>query len=123
MVKRLFLLSLLLLRGCGIPCPVGAQSLYKTSRLVLYSGLALDLASTEPGMGRQYRELNPALGQNRVRRIGTAVGLTIGFDLLSHIAKKDGHPKIAAGMNFAAGAVHFSFAVRNLKVDPNLKTR
>lgn len=97
--------------------PERINSGYTLSRITLYSGAAADIASTEIRMQQSgFRELNPVLGQDRARRIGTVVGGTIAVDLLSRYLYKSGRTRSAAVLNYAVGTMHFSFAIRNSRL-------
>lgn len=93
---------------------VMAMPLHGQDRIVLYAGTIADLASTEYAIAQGYREANPILGQNRLRRIGTATAVTVATDLLFHRFVTPRHPKIARVFNFAAGMAHFGAAGWNL---------
>lgn len=99
--------TVLLIAAMAIP-------LHGQDRIVLYAGTIADLASTEYAISRGYREANPILGQNRLRRIGTATAVTVATDLLFHKFVAPRHPKIARVFNFSVGFVHFGATGWNL---------
>jgi hypothetical protein len=88
---------------------------YATSRVALYGGTAWDLGTTEVILKAGGRELNPVLGQNPYRRISVAIGATVATDLATRWFKKNGHPKLAAVINFAFGAAHIGAGIHNVR--------
>lgn len=93
-----------------VAAPGQAQTL---PRIALYASAAADLRSTWHQMDRGYVELNPILGQSRVRQAGIVIGLTTLADLAaSHIAHT-GHPRIATVTRLALGGFHFGCAIHN----------
>jgi hypothetical protein len=95
--------------------PEYGSKAYTESRFVLYGGLAFDLGTSEVAMRAGAEEMNPILGQNRYRRVGLAVGLTIATDLLTRSLARDGHSKLATTLNFIAGGLHVGAGAWNIK--------
>lgn len=88
--------------------------MYLASRIALYCGTGLDLATTEVGIHRGLKEANPLLGQNRWRRDGMLIGTAIAADLAARRLRVT-HPRLATVMNCVLGGMHFSAAAMNGK--------
>lgn len=85
-------------------------------RVVLYSGLAADLVSTEIAIHKGAHEANPLL-QNRAVRLTLPVALTLYTDMATK------HLPIKAHSRFVSvvGLVHFSLAVNNVRISFQIK--
>jgi hypothetical protein len=92
-----------------------SKALYNTSRATLYSGLAVDIATTERVMRLGGLEMNPIAGQNPYRRNGIAIGATVATDLLTRWLRKNGSPKLATAANFIISGLHFGASVHNAR--------
>lgn len=91
-----------------------AQSLHKASRVALWSGAAVDLATTEVFLARGFQEANPML-QNRAARFGLVIGGTAIVDLLTYRLSKS-NPRAATIANFAIGGGKITLGLKwNLK--------
>jgi hypothetical protein len=93
----------------------GQDAIYEASRIVLYSGLAFDLGTTEQNMRNGFIEGNPILGQNVYRRFAIATGATVGTDFLTKWLYKD-HPRAAKIINFTVGGLHYGAGVYNVRL-------
>lgn len=78
-----------------------AQTGYNFSRGVLWTGQAVDLATTEIFLHRGYQEGNPLM-RNRPVRILASTALTATVDILTKKLRLE-HPRAAMIINLTAG--------------------
>lgn len=90
----------------------GQPKTLQASRAAMYGALGADLASTFMVPGR---EGNPTLGQHPGRIAVTAVGLTVGADVLTY-QLKDEHPRLVTTFNFVVTGAHSGAVVWNIKL-------
>ena len=89
------------------------NALFRASQVAVYGSAAADLATTWRGLGPYRREVNPILGQSRVRQGSIVLGTSVALNLLTGKLYKSGHPKVATVLNFIIAGGHSYAAVKN----------
>ncbi len=91
------------------------------SHLVLWGGATADFMSTRLAIHRGAVEANPVAGQNWKQQAAVMYGATAATALVSGLAERAGHPKMARWCRYITGGVHFGAAGWNLKVWSSLR--
>ena len=86
---------------------------FRASQFAVYASAASDLATTWRGLSPDRQELNPVLGQSRLRQGTIVMGSAVVMSFATTKLFRAGHPKLATALNFFIAGGHSYAAARN----------